>query len=125
MRLVCSRVGSDEVEVRNHSLKPLCFAHRPCQVRWSPGAVPPHGPWRLSLDVAPVLEPGETAASVMGDVFCAAAAHGLLVHTLPGRLLFDVTETEAAARCKRIPLLPRRTYHVALVRRPSSAAGLC
>jgi hypothetical protein len=72
--------------------------------------------WRLSLDVAPVLEPGETE-DVVGDVFVAAANAGLFVHTLEGRrILFDVTPAEAARRCKRIPLLPRRTYHVALVR---------
>ena len=92
----------------------------PPQVRWSAGAVPPlpteDAAWRLSLDVAPVLEPGETE-DVVGDVFCAAANAGLFVHTLEGRrVLFDVTPAEAARRCKRIPLLPRRTYHVALVR---------
>jgi hypothetical protein len=93
-------------------------------VRWSAGAVPPlpdaDAAWRLSLDVAPVLEPGETE-DVVGDVFCAAANAGLFVHTLEGRrVLFDVTPAEAQRRCKRIPLLPRRTYHVALVR-PYSA----
>jgi hypothetical protein len=72
-------------------------------------------PWRLSLDVAPVLEAGESD-EVIGDVFVAAANAGLFVHTLEGRrVLFDVTSGEALARCKRIPLLPRRTYHVALV----------
>jgi hypothetical protein len=66
--------------------------------------------------VAPVLEPGETD-DVIGDVFVAAANAGLFVHTLEGRrVLFDVTPSEATERCKRIPLLPRRTYHVALVR---------
>jgi hypothetical protein len=100
----------------------------PPQVRWSAGAVPPlpteDAAWRLSLDVAPVLEPGETE-DVVGDVFCAAANAGLFVHTLEGRrVLFDVTPAEAARRCKRIPLLPRRTYHVALVR-ARRAAPLC
>jgi len=62
-----------------------------------------------------VLEAGETD-DVIGDVFMAAASAGLFVHTLEGkRVLFDVSPAEAARRCKRIPLLPRRTYHVALV----------
>jgi hypothetical protein len=98
-------------------------------VRWSAGAVPPLPPgvpsWRLSLDVAPVLEPGETE-DVVGDVFVAAANAGLFVHTLEGRrILFDVAPAEAARRCKRIPLLPRRTYHVALVRRCAALCLLC
>ncbi len=144
-RLEVARVGHSEVEARGAAVacsrsaaqNPSCKAaqrtFRPqrsrrtglpsplCpQVRWSAGAVPPLPSgvpsWRLSLDVAPVLEPGETD-DVIGDVFVAAANAGLFVHTLEGRrVLFDVTPSEATERCKRIPLLPRRTYHVALVR---------
>ena len=62
-RLEVSRVGHAEVEVR-----------------WSPGAVPPQPSgcpaWKLSIDVAPVLEPGETD-DVIGDVFVQAALNGL------------------------------------------------
>ena len=109
------------------------MGHAEVEVRWSSGAVPPApgnsssalltgsgSPpsgtgWRLSLDVAPVLEAGETD-DVIGDVFMAAANAGLFVHTLEGkRVLFDVSPAEAQRRCKRIPLLPRRTYHMALV----------
>ena len=87
------------------------MGHAEVEVRWSAGAVPPASggaPWRLSLDVAPVLEPGESGDVVVGDVFVAAANAGLFVHTLEGRrVLFDVAPSEAHRRCKRIPLLRR------------------
>ena len=94
------------------------------EASWPPALLPPSpspSGWRLCLDVTPVLEAGEDE-SVVGDVFCAAAAAGLFVHTLDGRrLLFDVAPGEAAACCKRVPLLPRRTYHVALLGFPSDS----
>ena len=38
------------------------------------------------------------------------------MHTLEGaRVLFDVSPGAAAARSMRIPLLPKRSYHVTLV----------
>ena len=115
-RLEVARVGHAEVEVRwSSGAVPPAPGNSSSALLTGSGSPPSGTGWRLSLDVAPVLEAGETD-DVIGDVFMAAANAGLFVHTLEGkRVLFDVSPAEAQRRCKRIPLLPRRTYHMALV----------
>ena len=97
-------------------------------MRWSAGAIPaPAGaagaPWRLSLDIAPVLEAGESD-DVIGDVFVAAANAGLFVHTLEGRRVLRAHvqwPSLASSRARetmttRVRLSPSR-------RQPSSSSG--